>query len=41
MTGSAARYWAVELGLRPVCCLEVEYDDIGEMLAVLVLSTED
>jgi hypothetical protein len=41
VTGSATRYRAVQLRLCPVCGLEVEHYDIGEMLSVLVLSTKD
>jgi hypothetical protein len=41
MASAAARYGPVEFGLRPVGGLEVEHNNIGEMLAVLVLSTED
>jgi hypothetical protein len=41
MTCAAAWYRSVKLGLGPMRGLEVEYDDIGEMLSVLVLSAED
>jgi hypothetical protein len=41
MASAAARYGSVQFGLRPVGGLEVEHDDIGEMLAMLILSTED
>ena len=41
VAGSTARNWAVKFGLRPVCCFEIEYYDIGKVLAVFVLSTKD
>jgi len=31
----------MEFGLRPVGGLQVEYDDVGEVLTVLILTTED
>jgi len=31
----------MEFGLPPVGGLQVEYDDVGEVLAVLILTTED
>lgn len=31
----------MQLGLRPMRCLEVEYNDVGEMLAVFVLTAKD
>jgi hypothetical protein len=30
----------MQLGLGPVRCLEVEYDDIGKMLAMLILTAK-
>jgi hypothetical protein len=41
MAGPTARYRAMQLRLRPVCSLEIEYNNIGEVLAVLVLSAKD
>lgn len=41
MSSSSARNDAVQLGLRPMRCLEVEYNDVGEMLAVFVLTAKD
>jgi transcription initiation factor IIE alpha subunit len=31
----------MKFGLCPVCGLQVEYDDVGEMLTVLILTAED
>lgn len=41
VSGTSTRYNAVQLGLRPMRCLEVEYNDVGEMLAVFVLTAKD
>lgn len=41
MTGSAARSNTVELGLGPMGRLQVKHDHVVEMLAMLVLTTED
>jgi hypothetical protein len=41
VAGSTAWDWAVKFGLCPVCCFEIEYYDIGKVLAVFVLSAKD
>lgn len=39
VSGSASRCWSVELWLGPMRSLQVEYDHIGKVGAVLVLSS--
>lgn len=41
MSSSSAWNNAVQLGLRPMRCLEVEYDYVGKMLAMLILTAKD
>lgn len=41
VSGTSTRYNAVQLGLRPMRRLEVEYYDVGKVLAVLVLTTKN
>lgn len=41
VSSAAARCDAVQFGLSPVRCLEVEYNNVGEMLPMLVLATEN
>jgi hypothetical protein len=41
VASAAAWYRTVEFGLCPVCGFEVEHDDVGEMLAMLVLTAKD
>lgn len=41
MASATTWYWAMEFWLRPVGGLQVEYNDVGKMLAVFVLSAKD
>jgi hypothetical protein len=37
---TAARYGPVEFGLRPMGGFEIEYNNVGKMLAVLIFSAK-
>ena len=41
MPCSSTRNWSIENWLSPVCCLQVEDNQVGKVCSVLVLSSED